>query len=146
MQPETIKVNGEKPADIKTREFTPIENWDHLAFQVIYKELVPQGFKKVKNGKYKGSEFVEVPKKGVLRVQRIAAQLVRGYREKVKEVFKKDRDLSKDEFEKAKDRYINCPWYKFKLKKHLRHKADGWSGIVDTYEEVIHRLDQTPIK
>jgi hypothetical protein len=76
MQPEVSEPKNKK-------EFTAIEQWDMLAFKVIGNELVPKGFKTQKNGKYRGTEYVEVPKKAVTRTQKIGAQLVRGYRDKV---------------------------------------------------------------
>lgn len=92
MQPENIKVNAKaiEQTFAPKKELTPVQQWDQLAFQIIYKELAPQGFKKITSGAFKGQQIAVCASPGlskikVTSVQRISAQLVRGFREKAKE-------------------------------------------------------------
>jgi hypothetical protein len=124
MQPEV-----EQP---KKKELTAIEQWDMLAFKVIGNELVPKGFKTQKNGKYRGTEYAEVPKKAVVRTQKIAAQLVRGYRDKLRKAI--DEQISAGQmFSKT------CKWWQFVLKREL-------NATITNLEKIKSELDKVDIK
>lgn len=153
MQPETIKVNGQtlNGADIKKKEFSPTEQWDQLAFRVIYNELAPKGFKKLTSGAFKGQQIAVcagpgLPKIKVTSAQRIAAQLVRGFREQAKKSIHKELDEAKIEFEKARNFSRECPWWRLKEWYKRRSKGEYWCALVDSYETLIEKLDNTPIQ
>jgi hypothetical protein len=140
MQPEV------KEPETKKKEFTSVESWDQLSFQVIYNELVPKGFKEVKNGHYRGTQYVEVPKKAVTRTQKVAASLVRGFREKLKEQLKKEIATNKGLFEAKKKEYETTKFWQFKKKKRAYRFANAFAGVIEALENVLITIDNTPIK
>lgn len=150
MQPEThtkdqIKF-GVAPEKHKENLATPTQQWDHLAFSVIGNELVPKGFKEKKNGMYRGTEYVEVPKKSVARTQKIAAQLVRGFRDKVKqriEAIQKDFDqwISEDDAKlKA------CRFWELGKKRDLKDKLISLRGQAGSFHRLLQELENIGIK
>lgn len=152
MQPETeIKektMTGEKVVvEPKSRKaYTPAEQWDHLAFSVIGNELVSKGFKEKKNGMYRGSKYVEVPKNSVVKSQKIAAQLVRGFRNKTQERLKaiiKDVDqwiIDDDAKLKA------CRFWEFRKKRDLWDRLVSLRGQGGAYRRLLQELENVGIK
>lgn len=89
MQPETETVkfsSAEKPKQ-EPKQLTPIQEWDQVAFALIYQELAPNGFKKIHNGKREVSSKQFLTKQTVKRCQNISAQLIRAYREQLRKMF-----------------------------------------------------------
>src|SRR5688572_25989388 len=95
MQPETkpqtndnLEASREnKKKVLDSRDFTPIEQWDNLCYTLIRQELAPKGFSEIKRGPWRGkvqSNIPFLPKHTVDRTGKIAAQLVRTYRDKVR--------------------------------------------------------------
>jgi hypothetical protein len=150
MQPEVKEktATGEKTVvePKPKKEFSPVEQWDQLAFSVIYNELAPRGFKTQKNGKYKGSEYVEVPKKTVIKTQKIGAQLVRGFRDKTKKEFQERLDAAKPLMTKYQTEWKECAWFRLKKKRLLRNKGEYYQALVDSYSEMIKVLENVSIK
>lgn len=151
MQPETkVKENGQsvlEKLDVKIKENnSPAQQWDYLAFQVIYNELAPRGFKKQKNGFYKGAEYVEVPKKTVLKTQKIAAQLIRGFRDKAKVEINKLIDKENKSGEESAKAAIDCPFWK--VLTRLRHKKNAMVSLsrISALRDSIDALNNTIIK
>lgn len=147
MQPETIKVNGQtlNGADIVKKELTPVQQWDQLAFQVIYNEICPKGFRKVKNGKYRGSEYVEMPKKAVTRVQRISAQLIRGFREQAKLKVNSMLIIAEGKIDTAKKQLSGSYLWEYGRKRQLNDLIQFYEGQVNAYKAVMRELDELKI-
>lgn len=117
------------------RPLTPAEQWDQLAFTLMYQELAPKGFKKFTNGHWRGAEHADIPflsKKTVQKCQKISAQLVRGYRDKVK----KDLNSELDEVNKALDA---SKWYQVFKRIGLNHKGAALTSF-------LLKLNNTPVK
>jgi hypothetical protein len=148
MQPEVaekIKAINEVTAPNK-RQPSPIEQWDILAFKAIGNELVPKGFKKQKNGKYRGTEYVETTKKAVIRTQKVAAQLIRGFRDKTRKELEELLTLNKAQRDQYTSDWSKTPWYKFKQKRHNRRRGEYYHGVVDALEDAIETLGRVNIK
>lgn len=135
-----------QPEKEPSKQHTPIEQWDQIAFHLIYQELAPTGFKKQKNGKYRGTEYVEVPKKAVIRTQKITAQLVRGFRDNVKKEF--ERMINESELAKHKvvKDLTETGWYKIKAKRHLQDVAVSFEQEINLLKKVINILENISIK
>jgi hypothetical protein len=133
----------------KKKEFSPVEQWDQLAFSVVYNELAPKGFKKVNHGHYRGTECSNLPilsKKRVQKVQKIAAQLVRGFRDKTKKEFQERLDAAKPLMTKYQTEWKECAWFRLKKKRLLRNKGEYYQALVDSYSEMIKVLENVSIK
>lgn len=117
------------------KEFTPIEQWDQLAYTLMYQELAPKGFKKFTSGHWRGSEHADIPflsKKTVIKCQKISAQLVRGFRDKAK------KSLA-EQIEETKKTRAALRWY------HFRAKWEA-AAVVETLEEVNKWIDKVSVK
>lgn len=124
---------GDKKDSAKT--ITPDQQWDQLAFSLLYQELAPKGFKKFTHGHWRGAEHADIPflsKKTVHKCQKISAQLVRHYREKAK----KDLVL---QIEEAKKNQASLKWY------HFRAKLEA-AAVIETLEEVVSWIDKVGVK
>lgn len=91
MQPETVtktKDNLEVSRENK-KEISPILQWDQVAFKLIQDVLAPKGYKQIHSGKWRGLRIANAEQPGIVKskvnqCQKIAAQMVRAYRESVK--------------------------------------------------------------
>lgn len=152
MQPDTattpkIKI-GQQPSGDK-KDLASIEQWDQLAFALIFRELAPKGFKKFQNGHWKGAEHADIPflpKKKVIQCQKISAQLVRGFRDKAKQQL----DSEIDDVEKLvihwQTKLKECGLLMFGKKRTLKQEINNSKVMVNTLNLVRRRLDNTPIK
>lgn len=153
MQPETqtkdqIKfgVDTEKH---KENLASPATQWDHLAFSVIGNELVPKGFKEIRSGVYRGAVQANIPyldKKTVIKTQKIAAQLVRGFRDKTKQriaaiIKEVDQWIAEDEVELKE-----CGLLQFKKKRNLKDKLISLRGQAGSYHRLLQELENVSIK
>jgi len=134
MQRETTleKLDKRIQENKKESQVHPLQQWDQLAFTLIYNELAKNGFKKVTSGGYRGLEIAKtnepgLPKQRVTTCQRIAAQLVRDYRNKAKSLMKHQIETMKRELSRSK-------WYQFR--KKIEFKA-----AIEVVEEQIKQLD-----
>lgn len=131
MQPEIKAPKQIIEAGIK-KEITPMQQWDHLAFSVIYQELVPKGFKEIKSGAYRGSVQANIPflsKKTVTKCQNIAAQLIRGFRDKSKAEMNKAA-------ENLKTCLKDCKWYEFSAKRYYKANIEAMQTLVKLLDNV----------
>jgi hypothetical protein len=146
MQPETkVKENGQ------AREFTPTEQWDQLAFQVLYRELAPKGFKKVTGGSYKGQIIAVcdgpgLPKSKVTSAQKIAAQLIRGFREKTKKTLSDKIIQLEERFNKLDESYKKIPFWRYKKARRELDSLRHTQYTLIVYKDFIRLLDEMPIK
>lgn len=145
MQPENIKVNG-KSVESAKKELTPVEQWDHIAFQVILNELVPNGYKKVKNGKYRGSEYAEVPKNVVIKTQKIAAQLIRVYRDMVKSSLKQRLATVERLRDDAVSNLHKSNFWQISKKTNHQNEYEHFVNQSGLIQIIINELDKIKIK
>lgn len=133
MQPETkVKENGAKA-------HTPTEQWDHLAFQVIFNELAPKGFNK-------GTEYVKVTKKSLANTQKIAAQLIRGFRDKAKKGIL-DRVKETEGFLFTAQAKRNACWFwQFQKKADLSYEIAHLKGQIGKAYLIAEELNSVTIK
>jgi hypothetical protein len=133
------------------REATPAEMWDQLSFKLIQQTLAPRGFKEIKSGHYKGLNIANTPAPGlekskVFQSQKLAAQLVRSYREKAKSKLKsiiKELDVWVKEDEiKLKA----CRFWEFRKKQDLKYKIRSLYGQGGSASRILHELDNISIK
>jgi hypothetical protein len=157
MQPKTelkdkIKfgVNPEKQKEnLVKKEYSPSEQWDHLAFSVVINELAPKGFKEVKQGAYRGSVQANIPflhKNAVVKTQKIAAQLVRGFRDRAK----KDLGLRLSTACRLQEDAIKnrdaCKFWEISKKKKHQKEYEHFRDQEGLLHIVINQLDQISIK
>lgn len=145
MSPETIKVNGQA-VQTEKKELTPVQQWDQLAFQVIYNEICPKGFRKVKNGKYRGSEYVEMPRKAVVRVQRVSAQLIRGFRDLTKKQITDRIDTAVRLQNDAVRNRDACKFWEISKRNQHQKEYEHFRDHIGLLEIVKNQLDQVGIK
>jgi hypothetical protein len=118
-----------------TKEINPAQQWDQLAFTLMYQELAPKGFKKFTNGHWRGLEHADIPflsKKTVQKCQKISAQLVRGFRDKAK------KDLNV-QIEEAKKNLSALRWYHFRARWEAK-------AVIETLNEVVKWIDKVSVK
>lgn len=146
MQPE-VKQKIEKPK----KELTPDQQWDVLAYKVIESNLAPKGFKKVNNGKFRNLEIVNsdlpgLPKSKVQVCQRQAAQLVRGFREKVKKEYN-DRLAKCERLEKdAINNRESCKFWQIGKRKQHQKEYEHFRNQIGIIQILINELDNVNIK
>lgn len=125
----TIK---EQKKEVNQRELTKIEEWDHVAFDLIRRELVPKGFKEIKSGNYKGNVQANIPflsKQAVGRCQKISAQMVRTFRNRAYGDLKMKLDAW----------YImlnHTPWYHFKARYRIKMKSETLRDAMEALSNV----------
>lgn len=143
MQPDTTKENGHsvlEKLDTKIKENnTPTAQWDYLAFSVIYNELAPNGFNR-------GTEYVKVNKKLISKTQKVAAQLIRGFREKAKQAIQATINLNKSAITMAEDDLKNVSWVNYYKRDIIRMTIARLKAQKEAYELAIKELDQTTIE
>lgn len=159
MQPKVIErtqtgknvmiTGGAEPADKPVREPSSVEQWDHLAQTLIRKELAPKGFSEIKRGPWRGKVQANIPflpKHTVDRTGKIAAQLVRAYRDKALKALNKDAEASEALYKQNRAKYETCPFWKFGEKKRLYRLANSYCGAMEAYNDAILTLTDIGIK
>lgn len=140
---------GAEPAEKPAREFSHLEQWDQLAFQLIHQELAPKGFSEIKRGPYRGtvqSNIPFLPKKTVQRCQNLSAQLVRSFRQKTQSKLKSIiKEL--DEWVKEDERKLKaCKFWEFGKKRELKYKIRSLYGQGGSASRILQELDNIAIK
>lgn len=134
---------------LDAREFSPVEQWDQLAFALIKQELAPKGFSEVKRGPYKGSvqsNLPFLPKKTVQRCQNLSAQLVRSFRQKVSKGLTDRLAICEKEQEKAITLRDGARFWQFK-KRRLEQKAyEHYRDQAGLLHILINEIENLPIK
>jgi hypothetical protein len=157
MQPKTetktkdnLEASRENKKEIlNKREFTPAEQWDQLAFTLIRQELAPKGYSEIKRGPWRGkvqSNIPFLPKSSVERCQKVAAQLVRAYRDKVRiEIEAGMAQLEKVQI-KYQEELNDCHFWQFKRKSDISHNLRSVMGQSGSLIHVLNQLDNIGIK
>lgn len=147
-KPET-KDNLEASRENKKNILSPAEQWNQLAFEVIRRELAPKGFSEIKRGPWRGKVQSNIPflsKQSVDHTGKIAAQLIRGYRQnakvKVKAIIKELDEWVKEDEKKL----AACRFWEFTKKKDLKYKILSLYGQGGSMGRILHELDEIGIK
>lgn len=148
MQPKEAQV-FEKESKKEGRFTTPAEQWDQLAFTLMYQELAPKGFKKFTNGHWRGAEHADIPflsKKTVQKCQKISAQLVRGFREKVREGLQiRLRTAIRLQEDAIKER-DKCYFWQFQKRKEYQRQYEHFRDHQGLILILVNEIDNTSIK
>lgn len=152
MQPEVKqKIDAINEVTKPKKELTPAQQWDMLAFKVVERGLAPKGFKKITGGKFRGVEITNsdlpgLPKSRVFQVQRQAAQLVRGFREKVKKEYN-DRLAKCERLEKdAINNRESCKFWQIGKRKQHQKEYEHFRNQIGIIQILINELDNVNIK
>lgn len=152
MQPDTatntqIKI-GDPPGKQK-ENLAPIEQWDQLAFTLMFQQLAPKGFKKFQNGHWKGADHADIPflpKKTVIQCQKIAAQLVRGFREKAKQQIKERLKRYTSDYESWTKILSERKFWQITQKRNFKLIIRSLKAKIGTCNILLSELDNIPIK
>lgn len=131
------------------KEIPAIEQWNHLAFQAIYKELAPKGFKKFTNGHWRGAEHADIPflsKKQVVRTQKISAQLIRSYRDKVIEAITGYIENRNKNIDQWSGQLSKCRWHDLHEKRQLKEWIASGRATVAGLEIALFQITNIGIK
>lgn len=128
-------------AETNQRELSPIELWDQLAVSMIKKQLAPNGYKKIYHGKSEVSNIQFLGKQTVNRTALISANLVRLYRENLKErltALMNERDQWR---QKAWDELQACRFWQLKKKRQIRDDVMSHAGSGGMVRLILEELD-----
>jgi hypothetical protein len=138
MQPETptetVKVKEQK-------KLTPVQEWDQVAFSLIYQELAPDGFKKIHNGKREVSTNQFLTKQTVKRCQNISAQLIRVFREGVRNEIQ-GLIKTREEILQQNQKFLReCRFYQFRKKRHYTLTISNLHTAIGTLQIALSYID-----
>lgn len=123
------------------RELSPLELWDQLAVQQVKHQLAPHGFKKVYNGKSEVSNIQFLGKQTVNTVCVISANLIRLYRENLRErmneIIKHRNNMALLDESKLKA----CRFWEFKKKRVIRDGIGAWRMGSFLAAEILEEID-----
>lgn len=124
------------------KELSPVEIWDSLAVRQIIKQLAPTGFKKIHNNKREVVATQFVTKETVNNACIISANMVRLYRENLREKLKSiitDVDAWITEDEK---KLSACRFWEVGKKTDLKYKIRSLRGQGGSASRILNELDQ----
>lgn len=127
--------------ETERREPTPAELWDQLAIQTIKRQLAPNGYKKVYHGKAEVSNIQFLGKQTVNQTCTIGANMVRLFRENVKERYTAlltERDQWRV---KSEDELKVCRFWQFKKKRQLRNDITAYAVAGGMIRFMINELN-----
>ena len=148
MQPETkqkVKAIESEP------KISPVEQWDQVAFKLIQDTLAPKGYKQITNGRWRGLRIVNAEQPGIVKskvtqCQRISAQLVRTYRDKVR-IEIEGRIANLDKWIKEEQAKLKaCRFWQFKRKAELKGDLRSLFGQAGSLQHLLRELDNIGIK
>lgn len=148
MQPETkekIKAINDTFAPKEPKKLEPINEWDQLAFALIYQELAPKGFKKIYNGKKEVSAIQFLTKQTVKRCQNISAQLIRAYRQALRKHLESKVKESNEALMRYQVELSDCGILNFKAKARCKKSITHYAALIGAYESVRIHLDMVEI-
>lgn len=123
------------------RELSPAELWDQLAVSMIKKQLAPNGYKKVYRGKSEVSNIQFLGKATVNQTCVIGANLVRLYRENLREELNGRIKAAEAERDKAiKDRNA-CRIWQFRMKRNFQKVYEHYRDKAGLLKIIQWQLD-----
>lgn len=122
-------------------ERTPAEVWDALAIKTTRSLLAPNGFKRIHNGKREVSAISFLGKQTVNQVSAVGANLVRLYRENVKERIKEIDEDVRVLRNTIEENIQDCRFWQFKRKARLRRERSFYNGQSRLLASILEELD-----
>lgn len=127
----------------------PIKQWDRLCAVSIANILAPNGYSKVSGGKYRGADKVNIPflsRKKVTEAQAVSAQIVRNFREEMRNRITEQKIAAQTNFQKAKADWSACPWWRFKEKRKLLNRGEYFNALADGLDIMRNDLNNIEVK
>lgn len=128
-------------AETEQRELTPMELWDQLAVSTIKKQLAPNGYKKIYHGKSEVSNIQFLGKQTVNRTALISANLVRLYRENLKERLTALMNERDEWRQKAWAELQKCRFWELKKKHQLMDDVMSHAGSGGVVRLILGELE-----
>lgn len=152
----TVSENpGKTLSEIKTRQesqnniLNTVKNWDELCYKAILSELAPKGFKESRDKRFRGtiiSTLDMLTKNRVDKTCKIAASLVRGYRENLRRAILDELEVGKKAAEDINDLVKSTPFHKFRLLKNRTNDLKLIRAKIEGMEMALAQLDHVSIK
>lgn len=135
-----------QPEEKKPDQVSPVRQWDLVAYQLINEQLVPNGFKKIHNGKRTVSNIQFLSKKSVDNCKRLTAQLVREYRTRAKKSLQIRLATVEQKAKQAEEAFSNCKFWEIGKKGQLQKEYFHYRDQVGLLTILINELDNIEVK
>jgi hypothetical protein len=153
MQPETnLKIKANDINKAANTEAPPlIWQWDQVAHRLIAQELAPKGFKKVNHGVHKGSEIANSKFPGISRFQvtacqRIASQMVRSFRARLKRTCESRVKYTQEQADKRLSDLRLCAWWEFQEKARLKKERVEYLIEAQNIRTFLSTIENLPVQ
>lgn len=124
------------------RELTPLELWDQLAVQQVKHQLAPHGFKKIHNGKHEVTTAQFLSKQTVNMVCVISANLIRLYRENLRERFEFGIAQANKQKANSEEKLAACKFLQFRRKREFREAIAKSVMEIETLNDCLFEIDK----